>query len=163
MQSLVPLNEVSIVLNSLVVSHFLLSIRRAFLRGFREVENIISFSVSSIESLALRRSLGECVISPVIFNLDDACQRRLHLIHSLNLRLSLLGNVNTAKISLRNLLSQMSLLLFNVKVIDLSCPWLRNLICKVEVAFTGLLRGNNLGVVHVNLVYTIVEFSAKRH
>ncbi len=54
----------------------------------------------------------------------------------------------------------MSLLLFNVEVINLSCSWLLNFICQLEVALASLLWRNNLGVIHVDLVYTVVELSA---
>jgi hypothetical protein len=47
-----------------------------------------------------------------------------------------------------------------MEVINLSALWLLDLICKTEVAFASLLWRNNLGVVHVDLVNSVVELSA---
>lgn len=47
-----------------------------------------------------------------------------------------------------------------MEVVNLSCLWLLDLICELEMSLASLLRGNNLGVIHVNLVNTIVELSA---
>lgn len=58
------------------------------------------------------------------------------------------------------LLSKMSCLLFNVAIVNFSGLRLSNLACIVKVAGALFLWGNNLVVVHVDLVYSVVLFSA---
>jgi hypothetical protein len=49
-----------------------------------------------------------------------------------------------------------SLLSLLVQVVDISALWLFNLISIGEVRLSHLLWGHNLGVVHVNLVHSVV-------
>jgi hypothetical protein len=51
----------------------------------------------------------------------------------------------------------MSLFLLNVVVVQLPGLWLLDLIGQCEVALADLLRGNDLRVVHIYFVHTIVS------
>lgn len=62
-----------------------------------------------------------------------------------------------------NVLSKVSRLLLNVKVINLSASWLVNLFSQSEVTFTSLLRRDDLNVVHVDLVDSVVELGTIQH
>lgn len=60
------------------------------------------------------------------------------------------------------ILSKVSLLLFNVQVIDLSASRLVDLFSQSEVTLASLLWGDDLGVIHVDLVHSVVELGAIR-
>lgn len=60
------------------------------------------------------------------------------------------------------ILSKVSLLLFNVQVIDLSASRLVDLFSQSEVTLASLLWGDDLSVIHVDLVHSVVEFGTIR-
>ena len=55
----------------------------------------------------------------------------------------------------------MSFLLTYMMVIYLSASWLLNLVNQCEMISALFLWRNNLNIVHVDLIYSIVEFIAK--
>lgn len=137
-----------------MVGNFSLALSPRFLLHIGEVKDVSSSSVSVVESLFIahyRLSIRLVILSSIVLNLDDASDGWLQLVHTLDLWASLLWHVDTA---------QMSFLLLDVQVINVSALWLVDLVSHLEVTLAGLLRRDNGFTVHVDLVDSVVELVA---
>ena len=152
--SFIPVSKIAIILSSLMVYDLSLSNCWAIIGGIWEIEDVITLSISIIKSAGWSTAHLWLIVASVIFNFNHAANWWMQLVHTLDLGSSFLWYIDWA---------QMSLLCFNVQVIQLSGLWLFNFVSHSKMILSSLLWRDNLCAVHVNLVNSVIELISINH